>query len=342
MEKCLDDVGIEYIELGGVVANPESSLVYKGIELCKENNIDFILAIGGGSVIDSAKAIGAGVKYDGDFWDFFRNDDRKVVEDTLPVGVILTIAASGSEGSPSMVITNSETRQKRGNIKTDVVRPVFAIMNPKLTMTLSDYQTACGIVDIMTHVIERYFSNTSGCVVTDHLCEAILKSMLIEGKKVMENPYDYEARDNIMWAGTLAHNNICGVDREQDWASHKIEHELSGLYGIAHGAGLAVVVIRWMKYVSKINPDKFIQFGRNVFGNNIEFVDNDDNYVDFGISKLQEFWISLGMPSTLEELGYREKDLDYLANNVDYNKEGYVGNYVKIYKDDVRKIYRSC
>ena len=261
------------------------------------------------------------------------------MEKSLSVGVILTIAAAGSEGSPSMVITNSNTKQKRGNIKTDVVRPVFAIMNPRLTMTLSSYQTACGIVDIMTHVIERYFSNTSGCIVTDNLCEAILKSMLVGGKKVIENPNDYDGRANIMWAGTLAHNNLCGVDREQDWASHKIEHELSSLYGIAHGAGLAVIVIKWMRYVSRINPTKFIQFGRNIFGDNTKFIGNDDGYIEFGINKLQEFWTSLGMPSTLDELGYKEDDLDYLVEHVDYNKDGYVGNYVKIYPDDVRKIY---
>lgn len=341
VKKNLDDCGISYIELGGVVANPESDLVYDGINLCRRENVDFILALGGGSVIDSAKAIASGVKYEGDFWDFFRDEDRKLVDDTLPVGVILTIAAAGSESSPSMVITNSDTNQKRGNIKTDIIRPVFAIMNPKLTMTLSNYQTACGIVDIMTHVIERYFSNTKGCVVTDNMCEAIFKTMIIEGKKVINNPNDYEARANIMWAGSLAHNNICGVDREQDWASHKIEHELSSKYGIAHGAGLAVIVIKWMRYVSKINPDKFIQFGRNVFGDGTKFIGNDNEYIDFGINKLQEFWTSLGMPSSLEEIGYKKDDLDYLVEHVDYNENGYVGNYVKIYKEDVIKIYNN-
>ena len=330
VKKYLDSSEINYIELGGVVANPESDLVYKGIELCRRENVNFILAIGGGSVIDSAKAVAAGCLYEGDFWDYFRDDNRLVIDKTLPVGVILTIAAAGSESSNSIVITNSVTRSKRGNIRTDVVRPKFAIMNPCLTMSLSSYQTACGIVDIMTHVIERYFSNTSGCVVTDNLCIAILKSMLLCGKKVMDNPNDYEARANIMWASTLAHNNLCGVDREQDWASHKIEHELSGKYGIAHGAGLAVIVIKWMKYVSKINQDKFVTFSKNLF-------DTDD--IDIGISKLQEFWVSLGMPSNLEEIGYKEEDLDYLVSNVDYTKEGYIGNYVKLSSEDVRKIY---
>mgnify|MGYP003307390455 CR=1 FL=1 len=330
VKEYLNYENIEFVCLGGVKSNPLSDLVYKGIELCRENNIDFILAVGGGSVIDSSKAIAAGTLYDGDFWDFFDNDNRKEIKKTLPVGVILTIAAAGSEGSPSMVITNSITREKRGNIKCDIVRPVFAIMNPVLTMTLSKYQTACGIVDIMTHVIERYFSNTDNCIVTDRMCEAILKAMIENGKKVIDNPNDYDARANIMWASTIAHNNICGVGREQDWASHKIEHELSGMYNITHGAGLAVIVIKWMKYVSKINPNKFIEFSKNIF---------EVNNVDEGINKLQDFWISLGMPSTLDELGYKKDDLDYLVNSVDYTKDGYVGNYVKLSKDDIRKIY---
>lgn len=337
----LGEKKINYVELGGVQANPESSLVYQGIELCRKEQVDFILAVGGGSVIDSAKAIGAGVLYDGDFWDFFCDENRKVVEKSLPVGVILTIAAAGSEGSPSMVITNSDTRLKRGNIKCDVVRPKFAIMNPSLTMSLSDYQTACGIVDIMTHVIERYFSNTKGCVVTDRLCEAVLKAMIESGKKVLKDSNDYDARANIMWASTIAHNNICGVDREQDWSSHKIEHELSGKYGIAHGAGLAVIVIKWMRYVSKRNPDKFLEFGKNIFGVRTDLFGTDNDYIEMGIQKLQEFWISLGMPSSLEELGYKEEDLEYLVSHVDYNKDGYIGNYVRLYRDDIRKIYES-
>jgi hypothetical protein len=332
VKSYLDNSSISYIELGGVVANPESDLVYKGIELCRENKVDFILAIGGGSVIDSSKAIAAGCVYDGDFWDYFRDDDRLVIDKTLPVGVILTIAAAGSESSNSIVITNSGTRSKRGNVRSDAVRPKFAIMNPCLTMTLPSYQAACGIVDIMTHVIERYFSNTEGCVVTDNLCIAILKSMLKVGKIAIDNPSDYGARANIMWASSLAHNNLCGVDREQDWASHKIEHELSGKYGIAHGAGLSVIVINWMKYVSKKNPSKFLEFSKNLFD-----IDN----IDEGINRLQDFWISLGMPSSLEELGYKESDLDYLVDNVDYTKDGYIGNYVRLEKKDVRCIYEG-
>ena len=208
-------------------------------------------------------------------------------------------------------------------------------------MSLSNYQTACGIVDIMTHVIERYFSNTENCIVTDRLCEAVLKSMIESGNRVLENPNDYEARANIMWAGTIAHINICGVDREQDWASHKIEHELSAKYGVAHGAGLAVVVIKWMRYVSKRNPGKFRQFGKNVFGIRTDLFGTDDDYIEIGISKLQEFWLHLGMPSSLEELGYEEEDLEYLVEHVDYTKYGTIGNYVKLNSDDVRNIYKG-
>lgn len=341
VEKYLDEANVSYIKLGGVKPNPESDLVYNGIRLCKGNDIDFVLAIGGGSVIDSAKAIAAGVVYEGDFWNFFRDKDREVVKKSLPVGVILTIAAAGSEGSPSMVITHSDLKLKRGNIKCDVVRPKFAIMNPEFTLTLSSYQTACGIVDIMTHVLERYFSNIKDCIVTDRLCEAILKAVMECGKRLIENPNDYEARANIMWASTLAHNNMCGVDREQDWASHKIEHELSAKYGIAHGAGLAVVVIKWMRYVSKRNPDKFREFGKNVFGIRTDLFGTDDDYIEIGIQKLQEFWLSLGMPSSLEELGYQEEDLDDLVEYVDYTDEGTIGNYVKLGREDVRKIYES-
>lgn len=326
----LEKDNIEYKVLEGIKANPESDKVYEGINIVKENNIDFILAIGGGSVIDASKAIAAGAVYDGDFWDFFRDENRLIVSSSLPVGVILTIAAAGSEGSPSMVITNTETKQKRGNTKTDIVRPVFAIMNPSLTMTLPSYQTACGIVDIMTHIFERYFSNTKDCYITDAMSEAILKTLMEMGKRVIENPNDYEARANIMWASTIAHNNILGMDKEQDWASHKIEHELSGKYDIAHGAGLAVIVPKWMRYVSKINPSKFHQFRKNVM---------KTETIDQAIDKLSSFWTSLGMPSKLSDVGFNPDDLEFLIRNVDYTKEGYVGNYVRLRREDIRNIY---
>lgn len=341
VKKYLDEEEITYFLLGGVIANPESNLVYQGIELCHQENIDFILAIGGGSVIDSAKAISSGVLYEGDFWDFFRDKERKTVEKMLPLGVILTIAAAGSESSQSMVITNSKTKQKRGNIKCDAVRPTFAIMNPELTYTVGKTQTAYGIVDMMSHIIERYFSNTEECLVTDNFCEGLLKAVMTAGSIVNEKPNDYQARANLMWASTVAHNNICGLDREQDWASHKIEHELSAKYGIAHGKGLAVVVIKWMRYVSKRNPSKFRSFGENVFGIQTDLLENEDDAIEIGIQKLREFWLSLGMPSRFEELGFQEKDLTSLVENIDYNSDGTIGAYVKLNKEDVKNIYHS-
>ena len=193
----------------------------------------------------------------------------------------------------------------------------------------------------MTHIMERYFSNTKNCMVTDGLCEGLLKAVIASGERVMKDPQDYEARANIMWASTIAHNNILGVDREQDWASHKIEHELSGKYGVAHGAGLAVVVIKWMRYVSKRNPEKFRQFGKNVFGIRTDLFGTDDDYIEQGIQRLQEFWLSLGMPSSFYELGYQENDLEDLVNGIDYASDGTVGNYVKLTKEDISKIYHS-
>ena len=235
--KSLNDMDIPYVELGGVKPNPRSGLVYEGIDLCRKENVDFILAIGGGSAIDSAKAIAMGVPYDGDFWDYYSKGIP--VEKALPVGTVLTISAAGSEGSSGSVITHEESMLK-WSAGGDVVRPKFSILNPEFTCTVSPYQTACGITDIMIHVFERYFTNTQNVETTDRLCEGLLKAMIEEGPKVMKDLTNYEARANIMWAGMIAHNNILGVGRDQDWATHNIEHELSALYDCAHGAGLAV------------------------------------------------------------------------------------------------------
>ncbi|MBQ8435485.1 MAG: iron-containing alcohol dehydrogenase, partial [Oscillospiraceae bacterium] len=241
---------IAYTELSGVQPNPRDTLVYKGIEICKNNNIDFILAVGGGSVIDSAKAIAIGALYNGDFWDFYGTG--KTVEKALPVGTVLTIAAAGSEGSGDSVITKENGSLKR-SVGSDLLRPKFSVLNPMLTCTLPSYQTACGATDIMAHVFERYFTNTSEVEITDRLCEAVLLTMIKETPRVIKNPDNYDARCNIMWAGTVAHNNIVGVGRSQDWNSHCIEHELSALYDCAHGAGLAVIMPAWMEFVYKHN-----------------------------------------------------------------------------------------
>ena len=238
VKKSLEAENIAYIELGGVKPNPRSGLVYEGIELCRREKVDFVLAVGGGSAIDSAKAIAAGAVYEGDFWEFYQG---KPVEKALPIATVLTISAAGSEGSPDSVITQENGMFKRG-ASGEGLRPVFSILNPALTQTLPAYQTACGITDIMAHLYERYLTNTTEVEVTDRMIEALLLTMIHEGPRVIADPDNYEARANIMWAGMMAHNNSCGVGRSQDWTSHDVEHELSAVYDCAHGAGLAVVM----------------------------------------------------------------------------------------------------
>jgi alcohol dehydrogenase YqhD (iron-dependent ADH family) len=239
VKKSLEAEGISCVELGGVMPNPRDTKVYEGIEICRNENVDFILSVGGGSCIDSSKAIAIGVLYDGDFWDFYSR--KAEVKKALPIGTILTIAAAGSEGSGASVITKEDGMLKR-DVGSDLLKPKFSILNPVLTMPLPAYQTACGATDIMAHVFERYFTNTKEVEITDRLCEAVLITMVKETPKAIENPEDYGARANIMWAGTVAHTDIVGVGRSQDWNSHMIEHELSGLYDCAHGAGLAVIM----------------------------------------------------------------------------------------------------
>ena len=255
VKRSLENEGVPYVELGGVKPNPRSGLVYEGIELCRKEQIDFVLAAGGGSVIDSSKAIAAGAVYDGDFWDYYCG---KRIEKALNIGTILTIAAAGSEGSPDSVITNENGMLKRG-ASGDAIRPKFSILNPALTQTLPAYQTACGITDIMAHLYERYLTNTPEVEVTDRLIEALLLTMIHEGPRVIEDPDNYDARANIMWAGMMAHNNSCGVGRSQDWNSHNIEHELSALYDCAHGAGLAVTMPAVFRYVMGHNVMRFAQ-----------------------------------------------------------------------------------
>jgi len=334
----LNESNIPYVELGGVRPNPRSGLVYKGIDICRKENIDFILAVGGGSVIDSAKAIAAGTVYDGDFWDYYSTG--KKVDRALPVGTVLTIAAAGSEGSPDSVITHEDGMYKRG-ASGEALRPKFSILNPEFTETLPAYQTACGISDIMAHVCERYFSNTKNVEITDRLCEGVLKAMIEESPKVIKNPHDYEARANIMWAGMVAHNNIVGVGREQDWSSHAIEHELSALYDVAHGAGLAVIVPAWMKYVMKKNLGKFVQFAVRVWGCDMNF-ENPEITAMEGINRYSAFLTSLGMPSNFKELGAKEEDIPTLVKHLGATDENPIGGYVKLGPKDIEAIYRRA
>lgn len=334
VEKSLEDNGVRFFEFGGIQPNPTDGPVRLGIDLCKTEGITGILAIGGGSVIDSAKAIAAGVPYDGDFWDFFAGKAQP--EKALPVGVVLTIPAAGSEGSGNSVITKEEGSVKI-SIRTDyVLRPVFALMNPELTFTLPPYQTACGIVDMMAHILERYFTPTKETEVTDRISEGLLKAIIEEAPKVIASPDDYEARANIMWAGTLAHNGICGCGKVEDWASHGMEHEISALYGVAHGAGLAVVLPAYMKYMAVHNPERVVMLARNVW--NIPASD-PAKAAEEGIEKFENFFRSIGMPVTFAGLGIENPDIDSLVERVHQHKGDPFGSYYPLKPEDSRAIY---
>ena len=332
----LDEGGIPFVELGGVMPNPRSGLVYQGIELCRKEAVDFILAVGGGSAIDSAKAIAAGVLYDGDFWDYFTKG--KGVREALPIGTVLTIAAAGSEGSGDAVITHEDGMLKRG-ASGDGMRPKFSIMNPENTCTLSAYQTACGITDIMAHVCERYFTNTKDVEITDRLCEGILKTMITEAPKVIVDPNDYEARANIMWAGMAAHNNICGVGRKQDWSSHALEHELSALYDVAHGAGLAVIMPAWMTYVMNHDVNRFVQFAVRVWDCDMSFAEPEITARE-GIARFRSFLKSIGMPGSFAGIEAREEDIPKLVEQLGVSDSQPIGGFMKLGPKDCEAIYR--
>ncbi len=337
VKTSLDKESIPYVLLGGVKPNPRSGLVYEGIELCKKENIDFVLAVGGGSVIDSSKAIAAGTVYDGDFWDFYMG---KRIEEALPVGTILTIAAAGSEGSPDSVITKEEGMFKRG-ASGDAIRPKFSILNPALTQTLPPYQTAAGITDILAHLHERYLTNSKEVEVTDRLIEGLMLTMIHEGPRVIANPNNYEARANIMWAGMMAHNNSCGVGRSQDWNSHNIEHELSALYDCAHGAGLAVTMPAVFKYVYKHDVMRFAKLATRVWGCQMDF-DNPEATALAGIAALENFLKSIGMPLSFAELGAKEEDIPALVKALCYGdgRTGSISGFVTLDENDCTKIYQ--
>ena len=337
VQASLEAAGIPYFLLGGVQPNPRSGLVYEGIELCRREKIDFILAVGGGSAIDSSKAIAAGTVYDGDFWDFYSG---RPIENALPVGTGLTIAAAGSEGSPDSVITREEGMFKRG-ASGDAIRPKFSILNPALTQTLPPYQTAAGITDIMAHLYERYLTNTKEVEVTDRLIEALLLTMIHEGPRVIADPNNYDARANIMWAGMMAHNNSCGVGRSQDWNSHNIEHELSALYDCAHGAGLAVTMPAVFTYVMEHDVMRFAQVAVRVWGCQMDF-SHPEATAKEGIEKLKQFLKSLGMPTNFKELGAKEEDIPALVRALcrGDGRQGSISGFVTLDEADCAKIYR--
>lgn len=333
----LTEAGVEWKELGGVRPNPTDDKVREGIDMMRAHSLDALLAVGGGSVIDTAKAIAAGVPYDGDFWDFF--EGKAAINEAMPLGVILTIPAAGSEGSGNSVITKIDGKVKI-SIRTEVaLRPKFALMNPELTFTLPPFQTACGIADMMAHIFERYFSDSPCVEITDRVAEGVLMAIIEEAPKVMADPTDYDARANIMWSGTLAHNGVCGTGRKEDWASHAMEHEISAVYDVAHGAGLSVVFPAWMTFMAKNHPEKGAQLARRIWG----IKEDDDHKAAIeGVMKLKHFFKNLGLPVTMDELGVKEPDIDLLVERLHRNKGAVIGGYYPLTSTETRLIYQLC
>ena len=338
VKKALEAEGIAHVELGGVQPNPRDTLVYKGIELARKEGVDFVLAVGGGSSIDSSKAISHGLKYDGDFWDFFCGKAKP--ERALGVGVVLTLAAAGSEGSKSCVITQEDGGFKRG-CGNELNRPKFALMNPEVTYTLPAYQTACGATDMMAHVLERYFTNEKGVDLTDRLCEAVLSAVIKAAPVAIAEPDNYEARAQLMWASTLAHNDSCGLGREGDWASHQIEHELSARYDVAHGAGLAVVFPAWMRYQLDHDPMRFAQLAVRVWGCDMDFEHPEKTGLE-GIERYEQFLKSIGMPTRLGELHVDPADIPAMAEKCKRNNAGKLGFFRPLDTGDIAKILYSA
>ena len=335
VKQSLQEAGIEYCLMGGVQPNPVDTKVYEGIEFCRREQADMLLPVGGGSVIDTAKAIAAGVLYEGDFWDFYIGKAK--VTKALKVAVVLTIPAAGSEGSGNTVITKLDGLQKLSLRVPEVLRPIFSIMNPELTYTLPPFQTACGVADMMAHIMERYFTNTQEVEIGDRLCEGVLMAIINEAPKVMRNPEDDGARADLMWAGMIAHNGTCGVGCEEDWASHFLEHEISAIYGVTHGAGLSVIFPAWMTWMVEHNVGKIAQYAVRVWG--VPESEDKKAVALEGIGKLKAFFSSLGLPVTFKELGVENPDIDRLADSLHRNKGELVGNYVKLTKQDSKEIY---
>lgn len=333
--KSLNEARVEYIELSGVKPNPRVSLVRQGIDVCRNENIDFILAVGGGSVIDSAKAIAAGVNYHGDVWDLYTG--TPITHNCLKLATILTIPAAGSETSSGSVITNEDGWLKRATGH-QALRPVFSILNPELTFTLPKYQTSCGIADMIAHVMERYFVNEKNVDLTDRLCEATMKTIIENGLRLMKNPNDYNARAEIMLCGTVAHNGSLDVGRGGDWASHDIEHELSGIYDIAHGAGLSIIFPAWMKYVYKHDINRFVQFGNRVFNLDIN-INNPEETALLAIEKLKEFFKNMELPVSFADANIPSDKIGEMAKKLVSDTE-HVGSFVEIREKEALEIYK--
>ncbi|AJG98691.1 butanol dehydrogenase [Clostridium beijerinckii] len=335
--ESLKKAEIYYVSLGGVVPNPRLSKVYEGINLCKKEKVDFILAVGGGSVIDSAKAIGYGIANECDVWDIY---SKKVIPTgCLPVGAVLTIAAAGSEMSNSSVITNEEGWLKRG-CNSEYARCKFAIMNPELTYTLPKYQTASGATDILMHTMERYFTKEQSMEITDRISEGLMRTVIHNVKILMKNPKDYNARAEVMWAGSLSHNDLTGCGSVGDWSCHQLEHELGGVFDVAHGAGLAAVWGSWARYVYKSNISRFVQFSVNVMGITNDFY-NPEKVVLEGIEAMESFYHSIDMPISIKELGVNLTDdqIDELAYKCSFKDTRTIGEFQKLNMEDMKKIY---
>lgn len=335
VKKALQDENLTVFELGGVKPNPRLSLVYEGIKMCKENNIGLVLAVGGGSVIDSAKAIAMGAVYDGDVWDFFTG--RAEVEKALPVGTVLTIPAAGSEASTGCVITKEEGQLKRA-VNSEHIYPRFSILNPELAYTLPPYQVACGASDILAHLQERYFTNSKHVEITDRLIEATMKTIINNIPKVLQNPRDYDAWAEVMWAGTIAHNNLLNTGREGDWGSHDIEHEISGIYDIAHGAGLAIVFPAWMKYVYKHDVKRFAQWASRVWNVDYDFFDEEKTAL-LGIEKYERFLRDIGLPTRFSHVNIGDdKFMEMAKKCTDYDTHT-TGTFIRLDSKAIYEIY---
>ena len=328
-------MAVNVIELSGVEPNPKLSLVYEGIKICKENDIDLILAVGGGSVIDSAKAIATGALYDGDVWDFF--EGKRVPNKCIPIGTILTLPATGSEASTGTVVTKEEGKLKR-SFGGDFLRPEFSILDAKYTLTLSDYQTFAGITDMISHILERYFTNTENTDLTDRLCEGNLKAIIENAYKLKEDPQNLPAREEIMLSGTTAHCGILGIGREEDWASHNIGHEMTALYGTTHGRSLSIIFPAWMRYLYKEHIEDFIQFGERVFDLKFDENQSDEEKALQSIEAYESFLRDIDMPITFKDEGLDGNDIELMAEKA--TMDGPLGNYKKLYKEDVIEIYK--
>ena len=332
----LKDAGVDFIELGGVKPNPRLSLVREGINICRKHNIGFILAIGGGSVIDSSKAISIGSMYSGDVWDFYLG--KSEIAAALPIGTILTIPAAGSESSTGSVITNEAGFYKRA-VNSELIYPKFSILNPELAFTLPKYQVASGSADIMAHLMERYFTNSLHVELIDRLIEATLKTVINNVTTVLNQADNYDAWAEIMWSGTVAHNNLLNTGRVGDWGSHDIEHELSGIYDVAHGAGLAVIFPAWMKYVCNHDINRFAQFAVRVWNVENSFWSPEKTAIE-GIKRLENFFKLIGLPATLTGLGITDDRLEEMASKATNSDTTTVGNFVKLTKKDVYSILK--